>query len=357
VYPALAVYQALHAERSSVETLWVGGEGGMEAGLVKRAGIPFTSIPAAGLHGVGMRALPRNALQLARGAFASRRILRDFHPDVLFFTGGFIAGPLAFAARFPAPSRGRIPALLYVPDIEPGMALRSLARFADRIAVSAEDSEKYFKSPVVVTGYPVRPDLSAWTRQSGRRALKLDNDLPVLLIAGGSKGARSINQAIMASLPKLLEIAQLVHITGQLDWDDLQQAGASLTPNQRERYRAFPYLHEEIGAALAAADLAVMRAGASTLGELPLHGLPAVLVPYPHAWRYQKVNADYLAQRGAAVILPDELLPQQLLRIVTALLQNPSKRRAMQIAMSSLSRPKAAQAIAGQLVELGGKRQ
>ena len=357
MYPALAVYQALHAERSSVETLWVGGEGGMEAGLVKRAGIPFTSIPAAGLHGVGARTLPRNVLQLARGAFAARRILRDFQPDVLFFTGGFIAGPLAFAARFLAPSRRRIPALLYVPDIEPGMALRSLAHFADRIAVSVEDSGKYFKSPIVVTGYPVRTDLLAWTRQSGRRALKLDDDLPVLLIAGGSKGARSINQAVMASLPKLLEIAQVVHITGQLDWDDLQQAGTSLTPNQRARYHAFPYLHEEMGAALAAADLAVMRAGASTLGELPLHGLPAVLVPYPHAWRYQKLNADYLAQRGAAVILPDELLPQQLLRIVTALFQNRSKLRAMQIAMSSLSRPKAAQAIAGQLVELGGKRQ
>ena len=304
-----------------------------------------------------LRTLPRNVLQLARGAFAARRILRDFQPDVLFFTGGFIAGPLAFAARFLAPSRRRIPALLYVPDIEPGMALRSLAHFADRIAVSVEDSGKYFKSPVVVTGYPVRPDLLAWTRQSGRRALKLDDDLPVLLIAGGSKGARSINQAVMASLPKLLEIAQVVHITGQLDWDDLQQAGTSLTPNQRARYHAFPYLHEEMGAALAAADLAVMRAGASTLGELPLHGLPAVLIPYPHAWRYQKVNADYLAQRGAAVILPDELLPQQLLRIVTALFQNRSKLRAMQIAMSSLSRPKAAQAIAGQLVELGGKRQ
>ena len=159
-----------------------------------------------------------------------------------------------------------------------------------------------------------------------------------------------------ASLARLLEIAQVVHVTGQLDWEDLKQASADLPPEQMARYHAFPYLHEEMGAALAAADLVVMRAGASTLGEFPLHGLPAVLVPYPHAWRYQKVNADYLAQRGAAVILPDELLPQQLLRIVTDLLKNPSKRRAMQAAMSSLSRPQAAQAIADQLVELGGKR-
>ncbi len=269
VYPALAVYPGLHAERSGVETLWVGGEGGMEAELVKRAGIPFTSIPAAGLHGVGLRALPRNLLQLARGAFASRQILRDFRPDVLFFTGGFVAGPMAFAARFPLVPRAGFPRFCTC-------RISSRAWRCSPSPVSQtgsrsvpKTSQKYFKTHVVVTGYPVRPELSAWTRQSGRRALDLDDRLPVLLIVGGSKGARSINQAVMASLPKLLDMAQVVHVTGQLDWENLQQAGARLTPNQRERYHAYPYLHEEMGAALAAADLAVMRAGASTLGELP----------------------------------------------------------------------------------------
>lgn len=357
MYPALAVYQALSAKHPGVETLWVGGEGGMEAELVKRAGIPFQSIPAAGLHGVGLRALPRNLTQLTRGAFESRRILQEFRPDVLFFTGGFVAGPLAFAARVAPPAGGHLPTLLYVPDIEPGVALKALAHFADRIAVSAEESQKYFKSNVVVTGYPLRSDLLEWTRESGRAALELNDELPVLLVMGGSKGARSINQAVAAQLGTLLGMAQIIHVTGQLDWVTIQKARASLTTTERQRYHAFPYLHEEMGAALAAADLAVVRAGASTLGELPLHGLPAILVPYPHAWRYQKVNADHLAQRGAAVILADELLPQQLVRVITDLLENPSKRRAMQTALSSLRRPLAAQAIADQLVELGGERQ
>ncbi len=353
MYPALAVYQALSAKNPAVETLWVGGEGGMEAELVKRAGPPFRSVPAAGLHGVSLSALPRNAVQLTRGTFAARRILREFHPDVMFFTGGFVAGPLALAGRI-----GRhLPTLLYVPDIEPGLALQWLARFADRIAVSADDSQKYFKKSVVVTGYPLRADLKAWTRQSGRAALKLDEELPVLLVFGGSKGARAINQALMALLPDLLELAQVVHVTGQLDWEAVQTATARLASAQSSRYHVFPYLHEEMGAALAAADLAISRAGASSLGEFPLHGLPAVLVPYPHAWRYQKVNADYLAQRGAAIVLADEFLPQQLGRVVTDLLKNPSKRRAMQAAMSSLSRPEAADDIADQLMGLGGTRQ
>ncbi len=328
----------------------------MEADLVQREGIPFRTIPAAGLHGVGLRALPRNISRLTRGALAARRILLEFRPDVMFFTGGFIAGPIALASRTPPPVGRRIPTLLFVPDIEPGMALKSLAHFADRIAASAGESQKYFSKKVVVTGYPVRKDLYPWTREQAREALKLTDEAPVLLIFGGSLGARSINEAVLPRMSTLLRMAQVVHITGPLDWESAQKTTRSLSTDEQRRYHAFPYLHEEMGAALAAADLAVERAGASTLGELPLHGLPAVLIPYPYAWRYQKVNADYLAQRGAAVMLQDELLPQELIPVIIDLLENPAKRRAMHDAMSSLARPHAAEAIANQLMELGGQR-
>ena len=121
VYPALAVHAALTSKDSDADTLWVGGEGGMEEALVKRRGIAYKSIPSAGLHGVGLAALPRNITKLARGYFAARQILKDFKPDVLFFTGGYVAAPMALAGL-------SIPTLLYVPDIEPGMALKSLAR-------------------------------------------------------------------------------------------------------------------------------------------------------------------------------------------------------------------------------------
>ena len=183
---------------------------------------------------------------------------------------------------------------------------------------------------------------------------KLDPSLPVLLVVGGSKGARSINQAVLAQLPTLLEMTQVIHITGQSNREAIETAGERLSLALRKRYQAFPYLHEEMGAALAAADLVIARAGASALGEFTFFGLPAILVPYPHAWRYQKVNADYLAQHGAAIIVNDELLKDELLRVVTDLLKNPSKRQVMQTAMRSLVRPKAAQAIAEQLLELGG---
>ena len=334
---------SLHGD---VATLWIGSEGGMEAELVKRAGIPYRTIPAAGVHGVDLRALPGNLKQLARGMWASRRILREFRPDVLFFTGGYVAVPMALAGR-------RTPTLLYVPDIEPGLALKALSRFADRITVTAPDAQSYFNKNVIVTGYPLRPDLSAWERFQARTALGLSSNKPTLLVFGGSKGARSLNRAVLARLPDLLEIAEVLHISGQLDWDEIEAAEAGLKSAQKKRYHTFPYLHE-MGKALAAADLVVSRAGASTLGEFPFFELPAILVPYPYAWRYQKVNASYLAQRGAAVILDDSRLQEELLDTIKVLLDNPGKRRSMQAAMRSLSKPEAAQAIASQLVELAG---
>lgn len=332
----------------NIETLWVGGEGGMEADLVMRSGIPFRAIPAAGLHGVGLRALPRNISQLARGVLASNHILHAFRPEVLFFTGGYVAAPMALAGW-------RVPTLLYVPDIEPGLAIKALARFADRIAVSTQDSQAYFEKKVTVTGYPLRSALANWSRQMARTALGLTSRLPVLLIFGGSKGARSINLAVLSRLPELLEMAEVVHISGQLDWEEVGKAEAGLSAGLKKRYHTFPYLHE-MGKALAAADLVISRAGASSLGELPFFGLPAVLVPYPHAWRYQKVNAEALAKHGAAVILEDSRLQEDLINTVKVLLENPGKRKSMQTAMQSLARPNAAQAVASQLVELAGAK-
>jgi len=367
VYPALAVLERLAVEQR-VEVLWVGAEGGMEVELVTRAGIRFTdcqlqSIPAAGVHGVGLRALPGNLIRLARGYAAARRLLQQFQPNVLFFTGGYVAGPVALAG-----SRRGVPTLIYVPDIEPGLALKLLSRFADRIAVSAEEARAYFsrKERVVVTGYPLRPQLEKWSERKSSRAeackifgLAERADLPILLATGGSLGALSINQALTAALPELLSEMQIIHLTGARTWEQFAGVAATLPADLAPRYKAYPYLHteQEMGAAFAIAELVVSRAGASCLGEYPHFGLPAILAPYPHAWRYQKVNADYLAQRGAAVILEDELLPEKLPALILDLMRDTARRARMRRAMQSLAgsenggAPATAQ-IAAQLIEL-----
>jgi UDP-N-acetylglucosamine--N-acetylmuramyl-(pentapeptide) pyrophosphoryl-undecaprenol N-acetylglucosamine transferase len=329
----------------------------MEAGLVLRAApnVPFTTIPAAGVHGVGWLALPRNLIFLAQGVLASRRLLHEFKPDVLFFTGGYVAIPMAVAGRGTS-------SLLYVPDIEPGLALKFLGRFASRIAVTSENSREFFSRPssmVTVTGYPVRADLNTWTPESARAHFHLNDQVPVLLVFGGSKGARSINQAVTARLPQLLGIAQVIHITGQLDWNEVETVQGHLPQEVKDRYHAFPYLHEDMGAALACANLSIGRAGASSLGELPLFGIPAILVPYPYAWRYQKVNADYLVSQNAAIMLEDSALKDQLLTTVQELLDQPTRLHSMSRAMRALAHPQAASQIANLLKELptpGGTR-
>jgi UDP-N-acetylglucosamine:LPS N-acetylglucosamine transferase len=344
VYPALAIVAALAPK---ADVLWVGGEGGMEASLVSRSGIAFESIPAAGLHGVGPRALPGNLWRLASGIPAAAAIVRRFKPNVLLLTGGFVGVPVALAAR-------RVPTVVYVPDIEPGQALRWLSRNARVVAVTAEASRRFYarRANVLVSGYPARPGLGALDRLEARRRLGLAADKPVLLVFGGSRGARSINQAVWHRLEELLDLAQVVHVTGERDWPDLVPATKSLSPDLSSRYHAYAYLHEEMAWALAAADLAVSRAGASVLGEFPIVGLPAVLVPYPHAWRYQKVNAEYLSSRGAAVSLPDDAIESELAPTVLGLLSDPRKLATMSDAMRRLARPEAAGTIAAEIIRL-----
>ena len=358
MYPALTTWLALSEKLpDSLDTLWVGGEGGMEADLVKRAGIRFEAISAAGVHGVGWKALPGNVARLLRGYRSARTLLKEFKPDVLFFTGGFVAIPVAAAAF-------RKPAVLFVPDIEPALALTALAFVSRKIAVTVQDSKNKYKAflrkRLVVTGYPVRPEFKDYSRQNSLQKLGLSSELPVLLVSGGSKGARSINRALLAALPDLLPAMQIVHLTGSLDWplfknfpgQARQEALRSqqLVADYMDRYHPFPYLHE-MGAALAAADLVVSRAGASSLGEYPHFGLPSILVPYPFAWKYQKVNAAWLQERGAALVIADEELPAKLSKTVMDLLNDSERLEAMRSASKTLATPGAAEAIADLLIQ------
>jgi UDP-N-acetylglucosamine--N-acetylmuramyl-(pentapeptide) pyrophosphoryl-undecaprenol N-acetylglucosamine transferase len=365
VYPALAVLKALQDDEEGRwaaeegldtslpnsqrwEVLWIGGEGGIETELLVKEKIPFTTIPAAGLHGIGLRALPGNLWQIIKGFIAARKLITDYQPQVMFFTGGYLAVPVAMAARVSSSRNTRPRTLLYVPDIEPGLALRTLARFSDQIALTVEESMNYFPSPskLRVTGYPTRGNMLTWSLEQAHQAFQLISDIPTLLVFGGSKGARSINRALGAILPGLLVDYQVIHISGHLDWPEVQASKSRLSDELNSRYHAYPYLHEKMGAALQASELVVSRAGASVLGEFPLFGLPAILIPYPYAWRYQEVNARYLEQRGAAVVLQDDELSSNLEYTIRELMNDRARRDRMRRAMSSLSTPNAAESIA-----------
>jgi UDP-N-acetylglucosamine--N-acetylmuramyl-(pentapeptide) pyrophosphoryl-undecaprenol N-acetylglucosamine transferase len=270
--------------------------------------------------------------------------LTRFRPEVILVTGGYVCVAVTLAAWLE-----RVPVLIYLPDIEPGLAIRFLSRLAARVAVTCEESVRFFPPhKVVVTGYPVRSELSGLNRAKAKQALHLDSDSKTLLVFGGSRGARSINQALVAGLPRLLEACQVVHVSGRRTRTRLQKTTEG--PPERARHAiTTTRTCNDMPQALVAADLAVARAGAATLGEFPAAGLPAVLVPYPYSGRHQDANADYLARHGAARIMSDAQLSEQLVPAVLALLDDETTLATMRRASESLARPDAARSITRQL--------
>jgi UDP-N-acetylglucosamine--N-acetylmuramyl-(pentapeptide) pyrophosphoryl-undecaprenol N-acetylglucosamine transferase len=357
VYPALAVADWLATDSPWPPTIcWVGSTGGVEESLAARADVPFDGISAAGVRGKNPLAVLSGLWALSRGFWQARRLVGAFHPDVLFVTGGYVSVPVTLAARLAG-----VPILIYLPDMQPGLAIKFLARLADRVAVTTPSATDYFKpDQAVVTGYPVRRGLFERDPVEARVRLGLDRERgspPVLLIFGGSQGAHSINQAVCKDIETLLEEAQVIHISGQRDAEWTQARRASLPERLRARYHLHAYLREEMVDALLAADLVVSRAGASTLGEFPAVGLPAVLVPYPHAGAHQWDNARYLEEAGAAIAVADADLGTALIPAVLDLLADNGRRATMRHAARALARPDAAQRIGELLIGLADAHQ
>ncbi len=362
IYPALAVAEALHSADLSadssgdaVELHYVGSVGGMERDLIARAGTLFASydeVQSGPLHGVSVPRMVISTLKLAFGTLQSLRLIARYRPGVLFVTGGWVTFPVALACRL-----ARIPIAIFLPDIEPGLAIKVLSRLARVVYATTDESAVYFPpGKVIETGYPLRAEVLSAARETAISHFGLDPARRTLLVFGGSRGARSINQALAAILRDLLaDGLQVIHVSGELDWPDVQTARTALPAADQTRYHAFPYLHADMGLALAAADLVVSRGGASALGEFPQFGLPAVIVPYPFAWRYQKVNADWLATRGAAIRLNDEALSAELLPTIRTLFADSAKLAAMRDHAAALAHPEGAAVIAQRLRALARK--
>ncbi len=340
----------------------------MEAGLVAREShLPFHAIAAAALRGRSPLGMLRNTATLARGTIQARNLLQRERPAAILGTGGYVCVPIFLAAR-----AAGIPTMIYLPDVVPGLAVRLLARLATRVACNVEDAARYFRPAeqrkLVVTGYPVRAELFTQDRAACCAAFGVDAGAPVLLVYGGSRGARNINRAIAALLPHLLPLTQIVHVCGREgDESFLREAANALPEAMQARYRLFPYLFSDaedastptMTRAFGAATVAICRSGASTLAELPAAGLPAILVPLPIPGIHQGENADFLAARGAAVRLNDAdmlgsgpLEQAPLLVRLRQLLDGDGERTHMSARSRALARPDAASHLATLLCEL-----
>jgi UDP-N-acetylglucosamine--N-acetylmuramyl-(pentapeptide) pyrophosphoryl-undecaprenol N-acetylglucosamine transferase len=311
----------------------------LEAQLVPEAGFEFDPFQVSGFPREASLALLRS-LALACGApLACREILARRRPDVVLGGGGYVGGPMVLAAW----TRG-IPAALTEADSHLGLANRLAAPFARRVFLSfpieGREPPKF-----CVTGRPVPSRSHATSREEGRRLFELPTEGPVLLVFGGSQGARSLNELVAAEFGA--DGPAVLHLTGERDYEALRDRVS------RADYRLLPYTHE-FGAALGASDLVLARAGGSVY-DLALAGKPAVLVPYPHATAdHQAKNARYFAEAGAAVVVPDSELARAP-ALVRELIGDPARLAEMSQRMLEVARPHAADDIAEELIALAGR--
>ena len=356
VYPLLAVVEAQKKESSDVDILYVGRPGGMEESIVARTDLPYRPVDAGRIRGMAPWTLLRNVGRLWRGYLQARAVVTEWHPDAVLVTGGYVSVPISMAAW-----RSRVPVMVYLPDREPGWAVRFLSWFVDRIAVSFDEVCSALppacRQKVWVSGYPVRAALLNTNRSAGYQLLGLDPALKTLLVLGGSQGARPINQALVRVLPELLAHHQIVHVSGHLDWPWVSEKRDELPREVQDRYRVYPYLHEELSAAMAVADLVVARAGAATTAEFPIVGLPSILIPYPYAGQHQEWNADFMVSHGAAVRIDQIDLDRRLKSCVMRLLGDGAALEQMSRSTRALSKPDAAIRLAAELHRLARARE
>jgi len=360
VLPAIATAQAIERLRPGSALAFAGRAGSLEERLVTAAGHPFHAIDAVPLPRRATVELLRVVPKLLGAVRSGRTLLATTGARVVVSFGGYVALPLSLAAR------GRVPLVLHEQNSRPGLANRIASRSATHVAVTFPSSAERLASRerVRITGNPVQQRLReldlVGRRAAARERLGLEPARPTLLVLGGSQGARSINRAVSDAAAAWRALGlQLVHVTGPSGYEEAVErwAAAGVDPaGEGTHVRVVPFL-DDMADAYAAADLAVSRAGATTIAELSVLGIPAVLVPYPHATaQHQLGNAEALVRAGAAVLLADaDLSPDLVAATVATILSEPWRIGAMSAAARAWARPEAAEALARLVLDALGR--
>ncbi|MEW6224043.1 MAG: UDP-N-acetylglucosamine--N-acetylmuramyl-(pentapeptide) pyrophosphoryl-undecaprenol N-acetylglucosamine transferase [Chloroflexota bacterium] len=342
IYPALAVARSLRARPGAPDIAWLGGHRGLEASIVPAAGLPLRRLWLRSLRSAGRDIhLVLDPARLVLSVPQALVLLLARRPAAVFTTGGYVAIPVLLAAWLL-----RIPSVLWDGNVVPGRSVRLVARWATVAAVSHAATATALGHPrAYLTGTPIRSTAGMDVDEARERFGARPGER-MLLVFGGSQAVRRINEAVRDALPRLVERVRVVHVTGDDGYGPALAAREALPAELRDRYRPYPFLHDEMTAALAAADLALGRAGASTLAEAAAFALPLAIVPYPHAAGHQRLNAVAYADAGAGVLIEDEALDADALVEAAGLLADPARHARMSAAARDLARPGAADAVA-----------
>lgn len=351
VFPAIAIAQALKTLRPDIDILFVGAKGKLEMEKVPAAGFPIEGLWISGFQ---RKLTARNLLfpfRLLSSLWRSRGILRRFRPDAVVGVGGYASGPVLEMA-----TRAGIPTLIQEQNSLPGITNRLLARKVDRICVAYGNMQRFFPAEKVIrTGNPVRSDLIdlQGKRKEAMAHYGLDPEKPVILLVGGSLGARSLNEGVRENYETLrkAERVQLIWQFGKLYAEEFSDCAASQLPN----VRALPFL-DAMDLAYAAADVVIARAGALTISELELCGKPAILVPSPNvAEDHQTRNAEALVTEGSALMVTDAEA-QKAISLALELLEDRELKQQLEAGIRKRGRPDAARHIAAEVLKLAQKK-
>jgi UDP-N-acetylglucosamine--N-acetylmuramyl-(pentapeptide) pyrophosphoryl-undecaprenol N-acetylglucosamine transferase len=345
LFPALAIADEIRRLQPHARFLFLGTKGKIEERVVPQRGYDIRTIWISGFH----RRLTLDnllfPLKVVVSLVQSLFVIRQFKPDVVVGTGGYVCGPILFAASLLG-----IPTVIHESNSYPGVTTRLLAKRVSKIFIAFDAARRWLQRTdhVVLVGTPTRDSLGTITKADGRAFFQLSPNKRTLLVSGGSLGAASINDAVLAALADLQAAdIQLIWQTGQGDFGRVQKAAGDMKSGW-----IGPFI-DKMEYAFGAADLVVCRSGATTLAELTRVGKPAILIPYPFAaGDHQTHNAKSLADAGAAILIADKDAKQNMKQKVLSLMSDPQLLDRMSAASAQLGRPKAGEEIAAAIMEM-----
>lgn len=351
IYPAVAIAQELNKRYKDAEIIFVGTKQGLENDILKNYPFELKHINVSGfVRKISVDSV-KSFLQVFKGFKEALDIVRAFKPDLVIGTGGYVCGPVVLAGYLLGAKT-----FIQEQNAVPGITNKILGKFVKKIFLGSPEAAKYFsqKNKLVFTGNPIREDILNATRTEGYEMLNLDPNKKTILVSGGSRGALSINTAMLYVDDALAnrDDVQIVHVTGDLGYakinDDLSQKARDAS-----NIHVVPYM-KDMPMALAVADLAVFRAGAIGLSELAACGIPAILIPYPYATaNHQEHNAEAFAKKNAAIVIKDkELTGERLYNTILSLIDDKEKLEQMSVATKTIGRANATENIVESIVNL-----
>jgi len=332
INPALAIAQKVRLQDSSNEVLYVGTKNGLESDLVPKEGFPFKYVTAKYFRRKLSIENIKTLFASAKGVMEASKIIKDFKPDIVIGTGGYVCGPVVLAAYFK-----KIPTMILEQNVFPGITNKLLSKVVDVIGISFVEAEKYFpeqaRKKLVLVGNPVRKDILTADRKKSRAKLNLNSDDIYIYSFGGSGGQISLNEAIISVMEKYngKSNVKFLHVTGKKLYDSfMKQLNSKIEVKKNIEVKNYMY---DAATALSASDIVIGSAGAITIAEITAIGVPSILIPKTYtAENHQEYNARALEKEGAAkVILEKDLSGSELIKAIEEIIDNKNVLKAMSL--------------------------